>query len=214
MRRRDFLVGASTYLLYVDHASAQPSSSGCVRSAIAGGDAGRFPTVSSTGVDKIDNLCRSEVSSLNRHFKVDPFFAFYEDGRYENAKADRMQYDPNHKDGAVLLGVNFAKSLARAGDVAIIVVMAHEWAHIKQDKLGKKFVWNVRYELDADQAAGEYLKSKGSDERLGRAASQVFFNMGRNNFTAPSYHGTPNQRADVFRDGFGIETGISERGPR
>jgi hypothetical protein len=170
--------------------------------------------VASSGNLVIDTLCVVEAKRLNKFFGVNALFSFYDDSGFENAQAELKKYATEPDDGRVLMGVNFAHSLIRTSDVAIMVVLAHEWAHIRQFKANTRFVWNVRYELAADKDAGAYLGSTNVDKDLGKKAAKVFSDMGKNDFTNPDYHGTANQRADMFRDGFGVETGISERGPR
>lgn len=212
MFRRKFLLGAGACLCAgCFSASAQQAVRGCMRAATA---ANIVPAdlLASSGSDRIDQICRDEIGRLNRHFGVNPMFGFYRDRRM-NAQATQRRYSPKHPDGAVLIGINFAKFLLDAGDIALIVILAHEWGHILQFKQRVKFVWNVRYELDADGAAGAYLHSVNPDEEFGERAAQLFEKLGDNDFTRQDHHGTPEQRSDVFRTAFGLTTGIFQRGP-
>lgn len=212
MIRRDFLIGAGCLCAAQLPALAQQESGGCVRSATAASRS-LIKVLRTSSNSQIDEICRAELARLNRHFNVNPMFGFYDDVGGANAYAEQKRYSAEHPDGAVLMGVKFANSLLAVGDVALRVIMAHEWCHIRQYKRKTKFVWSVRYELEADAAAGEYLKALNPDEAYGEGAAQVFLSIGDSNFKYPNHHGTPRQRADVFRDAFGIETGIARRGP-
>jgi hypothetical protein len=80
--------------------------------------------------------------------------------------------------------------------------MAHEYAHALQNK----YQWAGRgrnKELHADYLAGYYIGIKGLvSEDLLIAFSNEFYSRGDYNFFDPNTHGTPNERACAFQQGY------------
>jgi hypothetical protein len=212
MNRRRLLVSLSSVCFLCPLCvNAATRFRGCNRAA-AGGTETNPPMLFSSGDASIDAICREELEHLRKFFRVRATFGFFDDGTEENAIALSAVYDRTNPDGTVLIGINFAKNYLQAQAGAILVVMAHEWGHIEQYKKKEVATWGVKFELDADRRSGEYWKTRMPGDANGEMAAKVFFNLGDAEFADPDYHGHPSQRADMFRYGFGLETGIEKRG--
>ena len=173
--------------------------------------------LSSCGDERIDTLCSKQVVQLDRYFNVRAGFGFYDDSKQPNAIALTKVYNRRTPDGTVLLGKSLVHTVLRGEDVAIAVIMAHEWAHIQQFREKARFQWNVRYELNADALAGGYFSDEGGFfagrapvEAVKEKAAEVFYERGDTHFFEAAHHGTAKQRSDAFRQGAGLVPRVRE----
>lgn len=165
-----------------------------------------------SGDEVIDDICRKEINTLNKLFEVSPNFTFLDDSESPNAYAlaPRTKDDP----GTVAMGRSLCLEQKAKGDyLAIIAILAHEWAHILQYKRKLYDDWVIRYELHADHMAGWYLmKTKRDNSRSLKQIADVFAGLGSNDFTNPDFHGTPRQRSANILSGAGGYTIVTESG--
>jgi hypothetical protein len=148
------------------------------------------------------------LSYLDRLLTVNPKFVFYDDQGSGNAFATPEQLDPQFPDGTVMMGARLITSEAnKTGPVNFTVgaIMAHEFAHILQFKLGEELPSRQK-EVEADYMAGWYMGNV-SGMWLGAASSQAlrsFYSKGDYEFNSPTHHGTPEERAAA------VETGLKD----
>ncbi len=100
------------------------------------------------------------------------------------------------------------------GDFAVAYIVAHEYGHQIQDELGLfrsygRQVPTMAFELQADCYAGTWARSVGDQDRLEEGDVQEALNaalaVGDFDAASPGHHGTPEQRARAWNEGF--ETG-------
>jgi uncharacterized protein len=98
-----------------------------------------------------------------------------------------------------------------AGDFAVAYIVAHEYGHEVQGELGvfDKYdgqVPTMGFELQADCYAGTWAKSAYDENRLEdgdvQEALDAALAVGDFDTSSPSHHGTPEQRADAWNNGF------------
>ncbi len=155
---------------------------------------------------EIDKATREELKFLNASFLVTPAFFYYDDSEGENAFSTPDQLNgSSSEDGTICFGIGLIKrqiSLSVNG-TNVPVILAHEFAHTVARKYQIDLTGKEN-ELFADYLAGGYmfyrnLKFKRTDLE---AAFRSFYNMGDNNFTKPSHHGTARSRSTCIRQGY------------
>lgn len=135
---------------------------------------------------------------LDHFFSVNPKIFFFNDANSPNAFATPDVMDPHFPDGTVMMGAQLINSEAQhTGPVnfTVSVIMAHEFTHILQFKLGENLP-TKQAELEADYMAGWYMANT-TGMWLGVASSQAlqsFFSKGDYAFNSPTHHGTPEER--------------------
>jgi hypothetical protein len=105
------------------------------------------------------------------------------------------------------------------GDYAVVVIVAHEWAHAVQSMLGRltQGDYTINIELQADCLAGaytQYANERSTKIRLDRSdieeGANALFHAG-DPYGTPWWdqqaHGTGDQRYEAFADGF--KSGVS-----
>jgi len=153
----------------------------------------------STGNPQLDAVILRELTVLGTGFLVHPRFFLFDDTGSPNAMATPVRIDssPSFPDGTLLFGVTlFAQEFSRQSGqgFAIPAIMAHEFGHIVQFKLGVGMPTHL-LELHADFLAGWYLGNRRNfiytevQEPL-----ESFFEKGDYMFNNPGHHGTPKER--------------------
>ena len=105
------------------------------------------------------------------------------------------------------------------GDLAVGIVLAHEWGHLVQSRLEYEFHNTYEQELNADCLAGAWLGAMDDEELLdGKApgeggdideALEAIFALGdppETPFEDPQAHGQPEERVEAL--GTGYEGGV------
>jgi predicted metalloprotease len=94
-----------------------------------------------------------------------------------------------------------------AGDMGVVYVLAHEYAHNVQFELGLLTAGLpvINTELHADCWAGVYARAKQDAGQLDATdipeAISTVSRVGNYDYTNPQFHGTPEQRVAAFRHG-------------
>ncbi len=165
--------------------------------------------ISSSGNSDLDFRIQRESDFLGTAFGVRPGLSYFNDRGAPNALATPDTF-LGKQDGSVLFGIILAKLEMQANinslGGGLMIILAHEWAHIYQFKRRLKAPV-PKMELQADFMAGWYLTARiinqigfygtpaqqqGNLEIL--VASQSLFNKGDYQFNNPQHHGTPKQR--------------------
>jgi len=182
--------------------------------------------------EMIDNFVSISAQYTLIQFKVNPYLSYYDDGNEPNAFAyyagsgdgivrlggklvqnefrlwrrdfleqcRRLGKDPN----------KLLQERKAGGAYAINAIIAHEAAHILQAKMGVAF--NSRNtELQADFLAGWHMaewvrifKTEAKEFRMKEDGIRAFYSRGDYSFNSPQHHGTPDQRAKAFSEGFNL----------
>jgi len=149
---------------------------------------------------------QQEIYLLNTVFGVAPAFGCFNDGTSPNALATNAPL-AGQRDGTVLFGRRLLMEEVPKGEwaAAVLGIMAHEWAHIRQFKVQDARATKFR-ELHADCCAGWYLGWKRANGRtfVGHSFLQSLFEKGDFAFNSPTHHGTPEERVEAMQVGFGI----------
>ena len=227
--RRGFLVSALIALTARRHASdrayASEPSHGCRMAAGSGKSLSRRIR-SSSGREIIDAFCTSWHQTLAEEFNIKPGFCFYDDADAPNALATPDALLPDGRDGTVMLGISLLDQEIdtpqglRSEEGAypkILIILAHEFAHIYQFKNGMAADGPWQMEPHADFLAGwffarvkEKLTSTDHDAYtsalLGfineESAVEALFKRGDTLFDNPAHHGQPEFRAAMVRSGY------------
>ncbi|HWK26464.1 MAG TPA: neutral zinc metallopeptidase [Solirubrobacter sp.] len=94
------------------------------------------------------------------------------------------------------------------GDFAVAYIVAHEYGHEIQDELGvfDRGLPTMDYELQADCYAGTWAHSAYEENRLEdgdvQEAIDAALAVGDFDSSNPAHHGTPEQRAEAWQQGF------------
>jgi hypothetical protein len=147
------------------------------------------------------------IPKLNTAFGVRPLFGFMDDREGPNAMASFTRTDRARPDGTVMFGVHLLQKIRDFNQQhalpIVVAVMAHEWAHIKQNKTRAFRNWIVKDELSADYLAGWFLR-RNNVAQIELDAIKAFFGseIADTDFQDPDHHGTPAQRAGTIDLGF------------
>jgi hypothetical protein len=165
------------------------------------------------------------LSFLTEAFGVRPAFRAYDDKPFANALAvPTAKFPDEGPDGTVLLGAmlvaeerkrspfSAVMGAAEPGQESILLILAHEWAHILQFKSGlsPKGPWQM--EPHADFMAGWFFAQKPKLDLSNLAdwyivrdienAAKTMFSRGDTAFNDPRHHGQPEFRAAMVRAGY------------
>ena len=181
---------------------------GCALDARGASAARRLGRISrSSGNRLIDRLYFVEADLMNRVARVRPDLAFIED-RTPNAFAAPVSLFGSPY-GTVLMGINLIRSESREGimEPAPIMIMMHEWTHIKEFHTGAR--GRIKsMELLSDAMAGWYLQGKAiwrATQNLPSfnwyRAMRSIYDKGDYEFNNPHHHGTPRERLAALKMG-------------
>ena len=188
---------------------------GCGISAAAMGDAGSPRLARYTGNSFVDGGFARSRTYMVHAFGVSPAFAFLDDSESPNAFAtpdNLITWDRGT--GSVVFGIRLLTEEVAADPQtwgsALSLIMAHEWAHIRQFYNTGQLP-NPLAELHADFLAGWWLggfniMTNGSGINPNSAARSVF-NKGDFAFNSPLHHGTPQQRVSAMVAGYQLSVG-------
>lgn len=230
MNRREFNAIASSILLGIGCSCWRPDRAaaandlGCRSAGPGSGSVGELR--SSSGFVDVDNACRRVVRNLSGEFGVSASFTFYNDeqeGERGNAKASPASQSAGEPDGTVFLGINLVAALMNQqsgldyAPVLLRVILAHEFAHIRQFKEGMDPAGPWQMEPHADFLAGWFvgrahknglikMPTLWTSSQL-EAAAREMFDRGDLAFNTPHHHGHPELRAAMVRSGY--EAGAS-----
>lgn len=157
------------------------------------------------------------LGMIAQTFGTSPLFGYYDDGEDLNALADPLP-EPQ---GTVLFGLNMRERYLREhqnGDIAILGICAHEFAHTLQFRNGtydelRLLDASVKYvELHADYLTGYFLGAHRSyfhsvDYQFLGSAWQA---LGDTWFNREEHHGTPEQRVRAIEAGYIHSTRTAE----
>ena len=167
--------------------------------------------IESSGNARLDRSLGVLLADLASKFKVRPGFGYFDDRASPNALAL-----PNSilsaSNGTVLFGREMLSMYLNNpnGDMFIMGICAHEFAHIVQffsgyyERLNKGQQTKKLVELHADFLSGYYIGLRKinytSSEliSLGRAWESI----GDSSYTDPQHHGTPEERLQAVEQGF------------
>lgn len=217
--RRVFLAACGCAAISAPASAQQPKRLGCMASngsipeEFSEGlhEANFNPTT--TGNSEWDRPLGIALAKMAAFFKVYPSVGMFDD----QSQPQALAYETSIRgstDGTVVLGRNFLvrlmSSYADTG-VAVVGILAHEFAHIFQYKrdLVTKLVKDDKVrlaELHADFLAGMYLaKLKREQPKLRLFYTGEQFNkMGDANSEDPDHHGTPAERVRSIEFGFKV----------
>jgi len=161
-------------------------------------------TFRSTGVRNLDSLIYRECNLLASIFGVNPTILIIDDWQCPNAFAYLGVSDPGDY-GTIYLGIRLLRDELFSMDkglLAVVGIMAHEFAHILQWKNKSQLVGKYR-ELHADFLAGYYLGVQNYIPYRDLCAfARSLFYKGDYNFWNPDHHGTPQERVDAMNMGY------------
>ena len=165
----------------------------------------QWATARTTGHPGLDARLREEASLLAQTFGVDPQVFLFDDGQWPNAYA-RPGNHPPFRD-TIFMGHRLLQqtvAVEQLGDIGIVLVMAHEWAHILQGSAGLPDNLELRHrELHADVLAGWYLarRNLAPSSHVRNVASLTFGRLPQARFSSRS-HGTPDARMAAMMLGY------------
>jgi len=140
-------------------------------------------------------------------FGVNPNLVMFDDGQSPNAFAS-PQITLYGFTGTVYFGIGLVRNQLWSmdkGEAAVAGIMAHEFSHILQMKMGSTLTGKYR-ELHADFMAGYYLHAKSYVARADiKPFAQSLFETGDYNFRSPVHHGTPEERVSAMLAGYNTE---------
>jgi len=164
---------------------------------------------SSSGNAAVDLATIQELSFLSGSFLVSPIFYFFDDSPYlptGNAfSTPLLPIGQIAQDGSVVFGLNLLSKQISSSiwGTNVPIIMAHEFSHTVCRKYNVSLV-GKQQELFADYCAGCYMyyRNKNFKQTDINAAIQAFCNMGDNQFTDPSHHGTCQSRSTCLQAGY------------
>lgn len=147
---------------------------------------------------------------MSQEFGVKPGFGYYDDSAGTNAVATPLSRIKETR-GTVLFGIGLLNSLLAGadGDVAVLAVCAHEFAHILQyetremDRIRDRLP-SYCAELYADFLAGYFLRVVLIERPwLGvQGVGAAWERLGSSDFNHPGTHGTSLQRLTAIESGY------------
>lgn len=165
-----------------------------------------------SGDAKFDKALGRQLVRLARSFAVRPGFAYADDYVGMNAAASPETRIPDTR-GTVAFGIRFLRhilSRGDGGDIAVLGICAHEFAHIHQffsddyRALRSAHQTAKLVELHADFLSGYFIGQFKRDRphvKL-QAFGDFLFRAGTYDFGNPDFHGTPSERVRAAEEGF------------
>jgi hypothetical protein len=160
----------------------------------------------SSGNREIDQLVSKEAMSFGKTINVVCNIFYVDDGSSYNAFASQNVTDNMVQDGSVYLGEHLLRDKLwklTSAKLAIIAVLAHEYAHVWQYKAGYGLSGRQQ-ELHADFLAGYYLGKKGyvSLSELKNFADTLYYSIVSMGFFDTESHGSVEERGAAMIGGF------------
>jgi hypothetical protein len=169
-----------------------------------------MPILGTSNKEGFDGALGRVLSMMSSEFGVVPGFGYYDDSAGENALATPLTRIRDTK-GTVLFGIGLLDNLlsGRDGDIAVLAVCAHEFAHILQYETGEMDRINSRLpgycaELYADFLAGYFLRLFRMERpSIGvQGVGVAWEGLGSSDFNKPGTHGTSRQRVQAIEAGY------------
>jgi hypothetical protein len=165
----------------------------------------------SSGDARFDRALGTLLADLAGRFQVRPGFGWYDDGAIPNALALEASHLSNSR-GTVLVGREMLRRGLSSvhGDMFILGVCAHEFAHIVQffsvyhARLASGQAAQKLVELHADFLSGYYIGLRQvayTDQEL-VALGRTWETLGDSAYTDQQHHGTPDERLRAIEAGF------------
>lgn len=176
---------------------------------------GRVDTASkkfeSSGDTRLDRSLGIVLADLAGKFKVRPGFGYFDDRGSPNALA-LPDSKLSASEGTVLFGREMLSTYLKNanGDMFIMGICAHEFAHIVQffsgfyERLSKGQQTKKLLELHADFLSGYYIGLR----KINYTASELISlgrsweSIGDSSYTDPQHHGTPEERLQAVEQGY------------
>ena len=157
------------------------------------------------GDPHVDQLIIQELHFLAQCLGVHPAFYFFDDAGGHNAYSTEVSLRDQSADGTVVFGrgLHQDQMLSSLGGTNVPIILAHEFGHTVARKFHLELPTKEN-ELFADYIAGGYMFYRNRDFKSVdmQSAFRAFFNMGDNDFTSSSHHGTPESRTRCLRQGY------------
>jgi hypothetical protein len=160
----------------------------------------------------LESLISNEYNHLAIVFTVNPAILIIDDRPCPNAFAYWGVTVPGCY-GTIYLGIRLLRDELYSmdkGNLAVVGIMAHEFAHILQWKYQSQLIGKLR-ELHADFLAGYYIGvKKYIPYRDLCAFARSLFTKGDYNFWNPDHHGMPQERVAAMNMGYSLGKSGSE----
>ena len=177
------------------------------------------PLIPASGDEVFDRALGRALVRLARTFDVRPGFAYIDDGQSKNAYATPETRIPRTH-GTVLFGLNLLREalhMGIGGDIAVLGICAHEFAHIFQffshyyRELESRHHTVKLIELHADYLSGYFIGRLKQDRPSIRLYNfgRLINSIGDTNFNNPSHHGTSEERVRAAETGFRAASSVS-----
>lgn len=228
MKRRDFIyygIGmAGACICGVSQGFSLSGVRGCclrsgeLQTVIAEGGAKTLslsdPMIPASGDRKFDEALGRQLVKMAGLFEVYPGFAYIQEVEGENAFASE-ETKVSGTQGTVLLGLKLLRKtldMGEGGDIAVLGVCAHEFAHVLQFFASANYQQQLlagqptvkRLELHADYLSGYFIAHlKQERPRIYlQSLGKLFHSLGDSAFNHPSHHGTSEERVQAIETGY------------
>lgn len=172
---------------------------------------GGIDRIESSGNSRFDLALGAVLADLASRFNVRPGFGYFDDRGTPNAIALPVS-QLAFSQGTVLFGREMLSQAMKNsyGDMFVMGICAHEFAHIVQffsgfyERLTVGRKTKKLLELHADFLSGYYIglrKIKYSNSEL-IALGRSWEILGDSNFTDPNHHGTQEERISALEQGY------------
>ena len=170
------------------------------------GHAAAWSLATTTGYPDLDVKLRHETASLHRAFGVSSSLFVFNDFNGPNAYSSTHP-QPTGPSGTIFLGkqlLDLAHVTPDMGETAVVLVLAHEWAHVLQVVAGfPSHLSGKHRELHADLLAGWYLGRRSFDHRLDLlGVAHRTYRQGRYPYIDIVSHGAPETRTAAMLFGY------------
>jgi len=171
-----------------------------------------------SGDAQFDKALGRQLVRLARTFAVRPGFAYADDYNGLNAAASAATRVPDTR-GTVAFGLRLLRNLLSrgdGGDIAVLGICAHEFAHIHQFFSDDHWALSSAHptaklvELHADCLSGYFIGQIKRDRPYVnlRRFGDFLFQSGTYDFGNPDFHGTPQERVRAAEEGFRIASKV------
>lgn len=167
-----------------------------------------------SGDPQFDRALGRQLVRLASAFSVRPGFAYADDFNDMNAAASPVTKVQDTR-GTVAFGIRFLRQLLSrgdGGDIAVLGICAHEFAHIHQFFSDDRWLLSSVHrtaklvELHADYLSGYFIgQFKRDRPRINlQTFGDFLFRAGNYEFNDPEFHGTPRERVRAAEEGFRV----------
>jgi len=168
-------------------------------------------SIENSGDPHFDESLGIVLAEIARLFEIRPGFAYFDDTGSPNALALPDSHLANSH-GTVLFGKQMLamNKVHPHGDMFIMGICAHEFAHIVQffsgyhDRLSNNQSTKKLVELHADFLSGYYIGKRNisySNAEL-YSLGESWESIGDSSYTDPDHHGTAEERLEAIEQGY------------